>query len=191
MIFEPGDIFCTANTTPWWKPSGFVSAAIRFLTRDRGESRTKVNHVGVVVSGGTAHAEIVEALTTVKRRRMKVYMNRPTTDVAVFRPLNLTDAELVKVVDRAIGYVGQPYGYGKLVAHFIDWCLGGVYLARRVARMDRYPICSWLVAYSYAEAGKDFGVPAGSASPDDIWDFCVASPDKYAVVHPLEMLRHP
>lgn len=189
LVVKPGDIFLTANTTPWWKPSGFVSAGIRFFTRDRGESRTKVNHVGIVVgSGSPQYAEIVEALTTVKRRRMGAYRRNVNTDVAIFRPLNLTDDELAVIVARAEGYVGAKYGYVKIVAHLADWCLGGVYVFRRVAAMDRYPICSWVVAQAYADAGKDFGVPAGSASPDDIWDFAVANPDKYAVVHPLEML---
>jgi hypothetical protein len=193
MNLEPGDIFLTANTHPWWKPVGFVSAAIRFFTRTAGESRTKANHVGLVVGhGDTSTAPIIEALTTVKLRRMSSYRAKPTTDVAIFRPINLTDNELVAVVDRALTYANAKYGYHLIALHMADWLVGGGgrrddYLFRRLGS-HRYPICSWVVAYAFAEVGKDFGVKPGAASPDCIWDFAVANPDKYAVVHPLEML---
>ena len=39
--------------------------------------------------------------------------------------------------------------------------------------MDKYPICSWVVASSYGEVGENFGVKVGEASPDDIWDWCL------------------
>jgi hypothetical protein len=182
MYLKPGDIFLT-------KGDSFVSRAIRFLTRDKGESRTEVNHVGIVVAMGTQEtAFIVEALTKVKRRLMLSYCNSKSTEVAIFRPA-LSDGEISRIVARANGYVGRDYGYIKLLAHFIDWCLGGIYLARRIARMDNYPICSWVVAYAYDEVGLDFGVPPEVASPDDIWDYCVAHPEYFFCVHPLSTLK--
>ena len=48
--------------------------------------------------------------------------------------------------------------------------------------MDRYPICSWLVAHAFKKAGKTFGVKPGAATPDDIWDFVRSNPDKYETV---------
>ena len=48
-------------------------------------------------------------------------------------------------------------------------------MSRRLGRLDRYPICSWLVAHSYKKAGKHFGFSARAASPDDIWDFVTDS----------------
>lgn len=182
MIFQPGDIFLT-------KGDSFVSRAIRWFTRDKGESRTEANHVGIIVGMGSSQtAVVVEALTKVRRRTFKAYRQK-STEVAVFRPTNLSNDEIRQVVERAKGYVGADYGYVKLVAHFIDWCLGGVYLARRIVSMDKYPICSWLVAYSYGAVGKDFGVPNWAASPDDIWDFCMENPDKYRLIHPLGVMQ--
>ena len=182
-MFQPGDIFLTRGDS-------FVSRAIRFFSRTGGESRTMVNHCGVIVTaGGSSSAEVVEALTKVKRRRFAAYRNSDSTQVAVYRPLNATDDQLVTIVDRAVGYVGDSYGYVKIVAHFLDWCLGGRYVFRRMAAMDNYPICSWVVAQAYADAGLTFDVPAGSASPDDIWDFVTTNPDKYAPVHELGRLR--
>ncbi len=77
----------------------------------------------------------------------------------------------------------------KLVAHLADWFLQGAYVFRRLTQDDRYPICSWVVACSFAKADKNFGVVPGAASPDDIWDFCKANPDKYTEVLPLGPLK--
>jgi len=64
VILEPGDVFLTRG-------QAFISRAIRFFTRDAGEKRTKVNHVGVVVEAGEiTTAIVVEALSRVKRHRL-------------------------------------------------------------------------------------------------------------------------
>jgi hypothetical protein len=179
---KPGDIFLTQGTS-------FISRAIRFFSRTGGESRTEANHVGIVVAGGTEHsAVIVEALTKVKRRKMSAYASSDNTKVAVYRPTNVSDDDMALIMAKANSYVGNDYGYVKIAAHLADWFLGGRYFFRRFAAMDKYPICSWVVAYAYAEAGYDFGVHPGAASPDDIHDFCVANPDKYIEVHPMELI---
>jgi len=178
----PGDIFLT-------KGDSFVSRAIRFFSRSGGESRTEANHVGLVVGAGNeVTAPIVEALTKVKRRTMKSYSASKNTEVAIYRPLGLSDVELDAIVERAEGYVGASYGYLKLVTHMIDYFLGGRYVARRLTNSDNYPICSWVVAYAYSDAGLTFGVAPGAASPDDIMDYCVAHPNKYKVVHPMRKM---
>ena len=181
-MLYPGDIFLTRGTN-------LMSRLIRRFTRNHGESRTMVNHVGLVVShGGTASSEIVEALTTVRRRRFSVYRNKPRHDVAVYRPTNLTTLESLHVSEHADNYVGRKYGYIKIVAHFLDWCLAGRYFFRRFAFMDNYPICSWVVAQAFAKEGYTFGVDPGAASPDDIWDFVTNNPDKYDCIYELGRL---
>ncbi|MBM4184406.1 MAG: hypothetical protein FJ207_09285 [Gemmatimonadetes bacterium] len=124
-------------------------------------------------------AVIVEALATVKRHSLWKRYGSGRHEVAVFRPLNLTTDEVAKVVAKAETYVGRRYGYFKIVAHWLDWLLQGAYVFRRLARQDRYPICSWVVAHAFAAAGKHFGVEPGAATPDDIWDFVTAHPDRY------------
>ncbi len=62
IILEPADVFATRGKS-------WLSKAIRIFTRHIGESRTKVNHVGVVVEGGTLRdAVIVEQGAYVFRR---------------------------------------------------------------------------------------------------------------------------
>ncbi len=178
--FEACDVFLTRSRTP-------LGWAIRLFTRGFGESRTKVNHVGIVVEDGTVEEAIgVEALRTVKRHTLwSNYGPGSSSDITVFRPLNLSEEEKTLIVSMAVGYVGRKYGYLMIAAHFLDWFLLGVYLFRRLVPGERYPICSWLVAHAFAQAGKDFGVDAGMASPDDIWDFVTSNPDTYRVIHPL------
>ena len=160
----------------------FVGKAIRFLTRRIGEGPTRVNHVGIMVTP----ALIVEAISTVVRRPLAAAYGPPSKQsIAVYRPLNLSGEEVVRVLLKANGYVGRSYGYLKIVAQTLDWCLQGAYVFRRLAGMDHYPICSWVVAKAYAAAGKDFGVEAGAATPDDIHDFVVRHPEKYECVWPL------
>jgi hypothetical protein len=162
---QPGDIFLTRG-------QGWLSKAIRRFTTTFGESRSKVNHVGIITTeGDLSTAAAVEALHTVKRHTLMEEYGGTNQEVAIYRPVNLTPAELEAIVKRAEGYVGQSYGYLKIFTHLMDWCLCGAYLFRRLTASDRYPICSWLVAHAYLAAGKDFGVDAGAASPDDIWDF--------------------
>jgi Permuted papain-like amidase enzyme, YaeF/YiiX, C92 family len=178
-ILLPGDIFLTQGNSR-------ISRLIRFFSRNKGEAATQVNHTGIVVKGGTPdQAVIVEASSKVLKHSMNGYYNSKNTKVAVFRPKNISPATIDTIVYRAEKYVGMKYGYIKIVAHFLDWCLGGVYFFRRFAFMDKYPICSWVVAYAYADSGYTFGVEPGGCSPDDIWDFCLFNADKYEMIHGL------
>ena len=172
---RPGDIFLRRGR-------GFVNRAIRFFTRHIGEGRTKVDHVGLVVVGGSMRdAVVVEALARVERHRLVDRYGGQTDQVAIYRPLRLTPPQIQKVISAANDYVGRPYGYGKIALHALDWVLQGAYVFRRLGRIDDYPICSWLVAHAYGKIGVHFGVAPGAASPDDIWD--------YVSNHPLEFTR--
>ncbi len=165
-ILRPGDIFLTRGTA-------WISRAIRFFSKSFGEPRTEVNHVGLVVEGGDVwEAVVVEALSKVGRHRLRERYGPPVTDhVAVFRPLNLTPEQIDEVVAYALKQVGRNYGYPKIIAHLLDWCLMGAYVFRRLTVDENYPICSWLVAHAFSKIGKNFGVDQRAASPDDIWDF--------------------
>jgi hypothetical protein len=177
---RPCDIIAT-------KSYGWLGRAIRFFTRRIGESRSNVNHVGIITHGGSLEgAIVVEALSRVIHHPLwEGYGYAKAPDIAIFRPLNLTEDEREVIRVAAEQYVGRKYGFLKIATHLADWVLQGAYIFRRLSSSDNYPICSWVVAQAYAHAGKDFGVQAGAASPDDIWDFCLSHPEKYAVIVPL------
>lgn len=174
--FRAGDILLVRS-------SGWVGGVIRRLTRNGRERETMVNHAGIFVSENM----VVEALTTgvVRRHVVEMLSAYEGHQVAVYRPRNVPQPVLDAIRARAELDVGRPYGFLKIATHALDWCLGGCYFFRRLTQADRFPICSWIVAKAYSYAGLEFGVPAGAASPDDIWDFVTSNPDKYEVVVPL------
>ncbi len=172
-ILKRGDIFFSTS-------EGFMSKAIRRLTRSWGESRTMVSHTGIVVNDGPfEHALIVEAVRGVKLNNIVECYDKPDSYVSIYRPIGLSDNELTSLVDSASGFIGNKYGYVKLLAHMGDWFLQGAYFFRRLARMKDYPICSWIVAYCYQQIGRDFGVDCKGAAPDDIWDYVNENPEQY------------
>lgn len=193
MELLPGDIVCTKGT-------GKLAKAIRFFTRRIGEPRSRVNHVGIIANSGPLwKVDITEALQHVVRRNFHdAYGPGYKGEVAIFRARNLVENERYIVSVTAERYVGRDYGYGKILAHFGDWgatniraallpwIKGDVYLFRRLARMDNYPMCAWVVDHAYASVGENFG--AKDPSPDDIWDFCNGHRDKYELIFPLGKL---
>lgn len=182
MFLLPGDIVLTRSET-------LLGRVIRFFTRRIGESRTQVNHVGMIVTRGKPeNAFIVEALHKVKRHKLiDGYGRGQNIKVAIYRPINLSNDEIKAVVLEAEAQVGKKYGYLKLITHALDWVLLGAYVFRRLTQVKKYPICSYLVANAYAVIGKDFDVEAGGATPDDIWDFVTSRSDKYKCVQPLAL----
>ena len=183
VLLLPGDVFLTYG-------AGFFSKLIRFFTRTIGESRTQVNHTGIVVTEGDLEScEVVETLLRVRKHKLwKRYGPFSYDKVAIFRPINLTSEETDTIVAKAVEQIGKRYGVFTVIGHLLDWLLLGAYVFRRITLSSNYPICSWLVAYAFARAGKNFNVEPGAAQPDDIWDFIQKNPDKYQHIHPLEQI---
>lgn len=176
MYFEKGDIVLT-------KSQSWFGKAIRWFSKTIGESKTRVNHVGVMVSS----EDIVESLDKTRKRKVTAYYNRPT-EIAVYRWKNLTDEEINTIAAKAESYVGAKYGWIKIIAHGLDRFLNGAYVFRRLTRSERYPICSWVVAHSYEAAGLSFGTDANAADPDDIWDFIQDNKGLFEEIHPLGVM---
>jgi hypothetical protein len=170
VILAPADVVFVQGDS-------WVSRAIRWRTRSRGEAPTMVNHVGVIVSPGDEDsALVVEALfggSTMRTLRAG-YGGKPDR-VSVHRPLNLTVQDQAIVASQACSYVGRRYGWGKILGQIVG--VPGL--------VDRWPICSWVVARAFAEAGYYFGRSPRMASPDDIHDFVLSRPDRYSRVRPL------
>ena len=110
---------------------------------------------------------LVEALSKVRKGKLGDCYGNQFVKIAVFRPKDLSVGEKKAIVQKANSYVGRKYGYIKIIAHWLAWFLLGAYFFRRFTKMDKYPICSFLVAKSYAEGGKFFGMHPGQAQPVD------------------------
>jgi hypothetical protein len=129
---------------------------------------------------------IVEALNKVVCRDVRDAYRGKT--IAIYRTLTLDIKARYRIAGGMSEYVGRPYGWLKIVAHGLDKFFGGVYLFRRLAGMDKYPICSWPVAHVWAREGLYFGVKPGAADPDDIWDYVTTHPEQYECIKPLSKL---
>ena len=124
----------------------------------------------------------------VKTHRLWDQYANTRTGVCIVRPKNIPRDVRVSIARVALGYTDRKYGWWKLALHFGDKLLNGAYFFRRLARWKKYPICSFVVADSYAAKGYTFGVAPGEAQPDDIWDYVMNS-DNYTVVRPMAPLQ--
>ena len=176
LDFQPGDIVCFADHS-------FVSRAIRWCERTKGEAPSKCSHVGVMYDDKL----ICESLSTVKIHpiapRIEQYV-RQGGWVDVFRARELVLAENVSAVQMVCRhYQGRRYGTIKIVAHALDRALGGRYLFRRLCCLKNYPICSWLVAYAFEPIRFGyFGQSPKAVQPDDIHDWCMAQVNLFDLV---------
>jgi hypothetical protein len=182
VILLAADIILTRSNT-------FLGRVIRLAERRPGDP-AKYNHVGIVARSGLLRPEarefwsgaaMVEALWHVRFGEVWDFYgppagpNRPI--VAVYRPTNVPSNDRSAIAAAAEEHVGQRYGWWKLAAPLGDSMLSAVTpfrdvrLFRRLLFADSRPICSYLVAKAYASRGYDFGVPAGTATPDDVHDY--------------------
>lgn len=151
-----------------------MPALIRWCTRDEKEAPTVISHVGIMVS----ETEIVES----KTRTVQHPFTPPATNCWVYRK-NLTLEQQDIIVAKAKEYVGNSYGWLKILAHAADHLLfRDYYVMRRLCRFDKYPICSWVVAYAYAKIGYQFKGPPWACTPDDIWDTVTTQSDWHTVL---------
>ena len=108
----------------------------------------------------------------------------------VWRHKHLTGTQREAIAAHARAYAGRRYGWWKIGFHGVDWALawarygmtlghvkGEVYAVRRILSIDDRPICSWVWAHAYRDAGIGLGEPEGCATPDGLRDFVSASDD--------------
>lgn len=180
---QPCDIVLTRSQSR-------LGRLVRFFTRSRGEKATEVNHAAMITTAGHIRdVLVIESLArTVEHNFWQKYAGSGM-EVSIWRPREITEQQRKTILFQAGRYLGFPYGSLKLIPHALDWAIGGKYFFRRFATVQMYPICSWLVAFSYSAAKLDFGVPPRSASPDDIDDYVRNHPEKYLCVFPLQKIE--
>lgn len=158
LTYLPGDVVLTKGM---W--------LIRWGTQYTGEGKGSMGHAGV----GVNQSFFVEALWRVVLTAWDGLSGRGGQ---VWRYIPFTDEQRKAIADKADDYLGRKYGWWKIALQGIDCILGklfftDVYLARRLGRIDKYPICSWVVAFAYDRgAGYSFGKEPNAATPDDIYD---------------------
>lgn len=159
-------IFCLKGKKPHW-----FAKAIAWFTRHRSEKPTRVYHVAGFVSPGF----VAEALSRVKTTDWCDWLDGHQA-YEIWRHAELTESERRDAASYVIRQRGSYYGVVKIGLQAVDGLLGkfwgrGVFLARRLAFAERFPICSWLWAYAYDAVGQGFGGDPRRLSPDDMHDY--------------------
>lgn len=170
-----GDVFFTRSNS-------LLGKLIRWAETDPGEEPTWANHTGVVVEDGwiggyNPQAVVVEALWKTRRGPLKVN----GIDVRVFGPIpNLTPEELDAFRAEAATYVGDTYGWWKLLFHLADRAIfKGRKVLSKTLYVDKRPICSYLAAKVGAVVGLTYGMDPAAATPDEMLDYCESNPDEW------------
>ena len=170
-FFKPADlIFCGV------KPG--ESSLILPMEQTPGEGPSYANHVAGFIDSDN----VVEALIKVKRHRWFEL----ETPFQVWRQRTMSMETRIKVAHIAESFVGDEYGWWKLLGHATDWSLSWllnwftlgkvkkeVFFTRRLFFIDSRPICSWVWAEAYAKGyGISFGhVPYQQITPDHMHDY--------------------
>lgn len=181
LYAERGDTFFTQSNS-------LLGRLIRWGETDPGETNgTWANHTGVVVESGWIgnpkipgykEAVVVEALWKTRRGPLKLN----GIEVRVFRPVpQYTEEEKQRFVVEAAKYVGDTYGWWKLIFQLGDRAL---FKGRKVLSLllfvDKRPICSYLAAKVNEMARPRimhaFGMEPQTADPDEMLDYCEANP---------------
>lgn len=166
--FQSGDIFFAHADT-------LVGFGIRVIERRNNKDNAPVNHVGLF----SAPTTVIESLFKPGTVEHEFGYVGSGYAVSVYRP-NLKDHQVDAVISWAKSYVGKKYGIWKIILHLLG--------LQKLAFDNNTPICSWVVAKSFAAIGINFGCSPESADPDDIYDYCKAHSDKFTCIVPLTYL---
>lgn len=188
-VFMPGDIILFAGR------GDLYSRLSRWIMRSPGEGPTYAVHTAQFIDAGR-YIEIdmvgkVRATRDILKKRLArdLWTRR---GFEVWRLESLTTDERDRVTRQALTYVGAKFGMGKFFTHLLDGLInklapGEVFFFRRLNHDTRYPICSWITAFSYDRAlHYRFGVPPECADPDQIADWVNGRPHEWARVYRLD-----
>ena len=177
MPYQPMDLFFTRS-------GSWLSEVIRWATREKGEAKTEASHVGAIITPGfLSNVECVEALTKVERHPLWEKYGGSGQWMTIYRAVNISAPVKRRMARRLRAKVGETYGYGKILLHLLRKLTGDPRWLD-LSLLDRYPICSYLVATEFDREGFSFGIDGRKATPDDMLDFCEANPDKWKCVRP-------
>jgi hypothetical protein len=173
MMLMPGDILCVRGSG--WLSDGIASA--EYGGKEPAQSAT---HVGILIEGDPIPV-VIEALNRVMTRPLSVSI-AGAQKAFVLYDRSLTNAQREAVVVNACTFSSKDYGYTDLIAQWLDAKLGTFWFTNQSGwLLSHWPICSYVVAASYAAVGLDFGVDTNSVKPSDILTFAQSHPELYQV----------
>jgi hypothetical protein len=165
-ILQTGDVIHVQNR-------GLLSKLVRFFSRADQEEPSWASHSAMVLRVGE-EIEIIEALWRTVIRPITAYEGEKSKLLVCRKPGGIDEQQKQKMIEKAEHYKGTTYGYVRIGLHALDRLLNNRYVFRRLIKNNKYPICSWLVAYVYDRVLRyNFGVEPNATQPDDILDHCL------------------
>jgi len=166
-----------------------------WLMRTSGEGPTYAVHTAQFLDAGRyLEMEMVTRIRAtndiLKKHQVHDLWERRGFEVWRCRWLSAGQREAVSC--EALHYLGAKFGMAKFLTHLLDGLLVKVigreiFFFRRLNHDQRYPICSWITAFSYDRAlHYRFGVPPECADPDEIGDWLNAHPSEWERVFRLD-----
>jgi hypothetical protein len=151
------------------------SRGIAWFTQIGKEGPTYATHIAMIIMvNGEPH--VIESLWRVKITPYKKW-EKEHDRFAIFRNTNLTNEKRALIQEEALKYKGRFYGFSKILLNGLDLSISKIigkeiFLFRKLQFIDRYPICNWLVSYSYYNAtGYTFGCEPKLTNPDSMTDY--------------------
>ena len=154
----------------------FFTEMIRVVTSRKNDS-VKFTHCAVAISD----TMIVDVDFTTRLVNINDLL-KSVKDYEIWSNYVLLTDDTNKISLKAISYLGDEYGFTKLVPHLLDALLGkiceqDIFFFRKLLKENRYVICSWVVSYAFAAINYTFDVDKQFATPDDIYDSIIKRPE--------------
>jgi hypothetical protein len=155
----------------------------RWATRAHDEHPTYAVHTAQCLDAD----KIIEMDMVVKKRSAKEFFQIREA-FEVWRCSSLTLGQREAISRKSLEYLGRKFGWSKLLMHLLDGLANKVvhkpvFFFRKLNHDQRYPICSWITAFSYDRAlHYRFGVPPECADPDQISDWINSHPGEWVRV---------
>lgn len=158
----------------------------KWLVRSFGEQPTYAVHVAQCLDA----ERVLEMDGRVKIKNLCQLFNSKR-GFQVWRCTWLNDTQREALNRKALAYLNAKFGLAKLFTHLLDCLLTklvrkDIFLFRRLNHNDRYPICSWVTAFSYDRVlHYQFGIEPNGADPDQMHDWVTAHPNDWQCTYTL------
>ena len=162
----------------------FISTAIRWFTRAKGEPASRVSHVAGMISPELCS----EALARNTIHKFKPHLSRQT--IIIYRPKHLNFGHRIKIREYCEKVEDRWYGFWKLIPQAKDGLMMRLFgwdpKTRAANRQtSKYQICHehWALALEYATGNnKVFGKAWWELTPDEMDDYCGTSPTEFELI---------
>lgn len=127
-----------------------------------------VSHVGIITAADNDGIQVTEALSRVETHALSVTLAN-CQSAWIIQYKDLTGAQRLTIVNAALSFSGDDYGYGDLLLQGADALFGTSWFTDHLAWwLSRWPICSYVAAAAYDRIGITFGREEDSVKPSDI-----------------------